>query len=302
MSIWRTVTWGLTGLVAALVVWAFLAHERAQADEPPASREALQRSFKAGVQWVLAHDAEVSAEYNTMLWRMARMAASRSGDADLQAAFQRYLQRYRATLPNDTWQGLVDPSTPSHLGLDDLREFPPFMALFAYGSSCDPGIREVAMGQLSPALCQPAAWRVYIKDPSCTTHQMMGVEILRERACPSTGDLGALQRQMQQRLASELATDSRLRDATLQRLTMLYVGGGRGLARPVWLNRVLRAQQADGGWADQAPILPASAPGRLGLYFASPGRWGFDVVAHGSNFHSTVQALLLLSEALHPTN
>jgi hypothetical protein len=51
-----------------------------------------------------------------------------------------------------------------------------------------------------------------------------------------------------ERIAQEAALDFRLTDLYLQRIVCLLLAGRTDLVRPRWVERVLAAQQTDGGW------------------------------------------------------
>jgi hypothetical protein len=100
---------------------------------------------------------------------------------------------------------------------------------------------------------------------------------------------------LQSRIVGQLTWDPRVVDVYVQRVLMLVESGAVERVKPVWLQRVLAAQQPDGGWAGVDPLLELGSEFSLGL-----GPRGFTLSPPRSDFHASAQGLLLLSLLVHP--
>ena len=71
---------------------------------------------------------------------------------------------------------------------------------------------------------------------------------------------------------------------------MLVESGASELVKPVWIQNLIDAQQADGGWSVFEPLVPLFG----GQYFGYGPR-SFSVKQPRSGFHMTIQGVLLFS-------
>lgn len=278
------------GLVAVVLTFAtlllaglaLLRFGPAQRDEPPPSAAELRRHWQAGLGWMRANQAQLLADGNPMLWRMVRDAAAVSGDPLLAQQLQGWRRQFFPREPFDAWLLLVDPAakpaSPRPAGFDSL---PAYMKLFAYGLTCDAGVGavDIVQKQLQPGWCSALAPRRVLMQSKCVTHQLVGVMLMQQRQCGDPARVDALARQLQDRVVDELSLDPVMRDAYLQRVLMLYWTGAPERVKPVWLNRVLRAQRPDGGWDYESAF--AGQAGDL-----------------RADFHATAQGLLIVALAL----
>lgn len=253
----------------------------AQRDEAPPSAAELRRHWQSALRWMQANEARNVADGNPILWRMVRDAAALSGDTMLSSQVQRFQGRYFSREPVDAWVLLVEPSAkPAGNRPAGLDRLPAYMKLMAYGMSCDAGIgdSEIVRKQLVPGWCSAYAARRVLAQPKCVTHQLVGIMLMQQRACGDPALVAAMTRELQDRIVGEMSLDVVMRDEYLQRVLMLYWTGAPERVKPVWLNRVLRAQRPDGGWDYDA-------------------RWSRADADEG-NFHASAQGLLILAIAL----
>ena len=271
-------------LAGAGVLW--LRYGSAQHDEAPASAAELRLHWQASQRWMIDHESQVLADGNPMLWRMVRDAAAVSNDAVLADLVRRYRQRFFTREPVDAWVLLIDPkAAPRSLTPAHLNELPEYMRLFAYGMTCDAtlGATDTLRKQLAVGWCSAFAARRVVRQSNCVTHQLMGIALMQQRQCGDPAQVATLTRQLQDHLVDELALDFVVRDVHLQRVLMLYWTGAAERVKPVWLNRVLRAQRSDGGWN----------------YESSQERWlSNDDEPAQADFHATAQGLLIMALAL----
>lgn len=266
-------------LIAAVALLRFGPHQR---DEPAPSAAELRRHWQAGLRWMRDHQAQLVADGNPMLWRMVRDAAAVSGEPMLTEMLAAWRQRFFPQPPFDAWLLLVDPAaqpaSPRPAGFDTL---PAYMKLFAYGLTCDAtaGAVDVVQKQMQAGWCSALTPRRVLVQSKCVTHQLVGVMLVQQRQCGDRARVDALARQLQDRVVDELSLDPVMRDAYLQRVLMLYWTGAPERVKPVWLQRVLRAQRPDGGWDYEASA--AASPGDI-----------------REAFHATAQGMLIIALAL----
>ena len=276
--------WRIAGAVMALIAAAalLLRFGPAQWDEPPPTAAELRTHWQVAVRWMHAREAEVLADGNPMLWRMVGEAAALSGDAGLAGMARKFRQRYYSREPLDAWVLLVDANARPHSNIPyGYDELPGYMKLFVYGLSCDVGLgaSDAVQSEMSLGLCRANAARRVLRQPKCVTHQLVGFMLTQQRGC---GD-PAMVRQLQDRVVDELSLDFVVRDEHIQRVLTLYWTGAADRVKPVWLNRMLRAQRRDGAWD----------------YDSAYSRWGpHDGGFVPGDFHASAQALLVIALAM----
>jgi hypothetical protein len=101
-------------------------------------------------------------------------------------------------------------------------------------------------------------------------------------------------------IRQQMGVDVVVKDVYLQRVMMLMWYGDPASVKPIWLRRVLMAQQADGGWIGgrQMPELPEKLqPWFIRSQLAQwwPTRF---TSASTSDFHASAQGLLITALAL----
>lgn len=280
--------------IAAIVVvalaaagWALLRFGPAQWAEPAPGVAELRTHWQRAVRWMREHEALVLSDGNPMLWRMVREAAERSGDESLAALVRRHRARWYGREPVDAWVLLLDPRAaprnPRPAGLDTL---PGYMKFFSYAMSCDAaqGAMPEVQQEMRLEQCSALTARRVLRHQKCVTHQLMGFMLMHERRCGDPARVAAMTRQLQDRVVDELALDAAVHDAHLQRVLMLYWTGAPERVEPVWMNRLLRAQRADGSWSYEAPAY---------------ARWIWpEKLAPSADFHATAQALLAIALAI----
>jgi hypothetical protein len=277
----------VTIVVLAVAVWVLLTFGPAQRSEPAPSVAELQRHWQQAVRWMREREAHVLSDGNPMLWRMVREAAERSGDESLTMLARKHRARYYTREPVDAWVMLLDPhatpSSPKPFGLDTL---PGYIKFFSYAMSCNAAQGESSDVQQEMRLeqCSAVTARRVLRHQKCVTHQLMGFMLMHQRRCGNPARVATMTQRLQDRVADELALDPFVHDAHLQRVLMLYWTGAPDRVEPVWMNRLLRAQRADGSWSYEAP--------------AYAGWIWPEKLEPTADFHATAQGLLAIALAL----
>jgi hypothetical protein len=255
-------------------------------------------SLEESISWLKTHESDVLNDNNVMLWRMVRDAADIGGDPYLNALYNSAYERYRdSAWSANAWGPVLAPGTPmaSDIRIGNVSRLPDYNKFFMYAATCSQRLASEAavQQQMSPTLCSVFPTMSNLFSPPCATHQLMGFMLMREHRCISTVDVDLRISLLQQRITRELNVDFRVTDVYLQRVLMLYWTGAANLVQPVWLNKILKQQQTDGGWSDQHTI--AKLCGDQILAFGGYGSGFVTMRRAPSNFHTTAQGILLLT-------
>ena len=234
------------------------------------------------------------ADGNVPLWLMVREAAHLSGDPYLHDLYLRYFNTYMVHAGLAPERLMLESSAGAAVDFSALAGQPDYVQFFYYALSCDKTFGQtpgVVRGR-SAARCLPMAAATLLQPP-CATHQLMGYMFMRQRRCEDPRQVDAQIARLQDRIVAELHWDPRVIDPYVQRVLMLYWTDAAGRVQPVWLQRVLAAQQPDGGWADQQEIARTKSGRWLG--FGGYDQRFLSLHPAPSSFHTTAQGLLLMS-------
>ncbi|CAH0355732.1 hypothetical protein [Aquabacterium sp. CECT 9606] len=292
------------GLILGLASLMALALWHGNRDVAPLSLSEKQQSFQRAVGWMRAHEAQILKEDNVALWWFVQAAAERTGDEYLQGLVLKYLAVASASEgPAGPWKRMLVPKAEVVLDIASTRWLAPYHKFFYHALTCvplalDDGDTSVF---LRNDVCHPQPTQVWLKDPVCTTHQLVGVMLLQRVGCARHEELAALEGDLLSDIHQQMQLDVVVKDAYFQRVLMLLWRGDREQVRPIWLNRVVMAQQADGGWVGgrQVPEWPHWA--QPWVIRAQLARWwplGFEAI--GAEFHASAQGLLITALSLPP--
>lgn len=292
----KTVLWGgaLIGIIGASVIGWF-GHRPA----PPVTQAQYQQSYQRAVAWVRTHETQVLQDGNAALWWMVQTAAERTNDAYLQGLVRQSMARvYTGNTARIAWQRMVTPKAEIDPDLASLEGLSPYQLFLYHAVTCRPV--ELAQGDTSRFLqtnvCRPQAIEVYSRDLTCSTHQLMGIKLYERTGCPAQGGLAALEAELLSDIEQQMQLDVIVKDGYLQRVLTLSWMGGAERVKPLWVQRVLAAQQPDGGWLarQQIPEMPDGALSSATVSVLAriwPSRFP---PGHGStDFHATAQGLLI---------
>jgi len=118
---------------------------------------------------------------------------------------------------------------------------------------------------------------------------LMGYRMAQRSQCP-IDNLEANIAVLQKTIEKQLRYDPRVVDVYIQRVLMLVDSGARDRVQSRWLERVIDAQQKDGGWSDVQSLIPVGGDKYFGL-----NANGVTIAEPVSNFHATAQGVLLMS-------
>lgn len=246
--------------------------------------EVVQQSMDAVIEWLEANDEYVLSQYNSALWHMLLRAGEISGDPRLTSFYKRYQETVLKRYPRNIWTPYFEdwykPAVPS---IEEMPTLRPYQLFLVYALSCDEklGQEKIILEQLNKDYCS-----FHYLQTRCVTHQQMGVVQIERRNCVDTG---TLKDDLAKIIEDELRWDFRVTDSYLQRIMMLFESGNSHRIKPVWIHRILAAQQEDGGWSDFHPLLEMGSL-QLGTRSTSLGKG-----PRKSDIHATAQAVLILA-------
>lgn len=258
------------------------------------TRADIRSHFNRVVQWLERDYRTVEHIDNPILWWMIGQAAQSSADATLTRLYNDYVRDHEDSRAPGLWTPMFHqyyrPRVPDILLLDHMHAYQQF---FVYSLSCDSGLESepVIQSQMRPGFCS-----MHYLHPRCITHQLMGLRFMQRYGCGNDELVADTIAELQQTVLSELFWDFRVGDAYIQRVTMLVDTGAYDRVKPVWVRRILEAQNGDGSWDDLYPMIPLPNGRYLGLSSTKPA------IGDGTpNFHTTAQAIWLLGMLLEQT-
>jgi hypothetical protein len=258
----------VTPVTAMLIGWGCLLWQNNRKVEP-ASSEEIGRALYRGIGWLRARREQILEDPNAVLWWMVERSAILCGDTKLAVLSSEYKRRHFDDSPNHPWQHLFDPDAAVRVTRRSLSDLPYYNAHWLSALTCDPRLAslEFVSRQNHPHFCSDRP------EPACITHQLMGMRFMQSRGCGDPEVVASTIRSLQDEIVRLLTWDVRVVDVYVQRILMLVESGAGARLKPVWLSKVLDAQQRDGGFCWKRPS--------MGRPF--------------SNFHTTAQAVMLLS-------
>lgn len=274
--------------LSPVLVYVFLAYQNNR-DVQTINKQVLDARLEKSIQWLVANESLILADVNPMLWWMLFEAEQRGHDLRLALLLDKYLQRY-ASIKLSAWGRLFGGDRISRINLNSVVDLPYYGQHFIYALHCAQNLARdsVLIGQQNAAdFCRRPA---YFFRPACTTHQLMGINFLRQQACKDVAAIDTVISRLQQDIVRQLTWDVRVVDVYLQRVMMLVITGAQDKVKPVWIQQILDHQLEDGGWANFAPLVPLGNGQSLGF---SPR-----IISLGSatsSFHTTAQGVYLLT-------
>lgn len=292
----KAVLWGglLIGITSALVIGWF-GHRPA----PQVTQAQYQQSYQRAVGWIREHETQVLQDGNAALWWMVQSAAERTNDAYLQGLVRQSMDRvYTGNTTRIAWQRMVTPQAEIDPDLASLEGLSPYQLFLYHAVTCRPvGLPQGDTSRfLRTNVCRPQAIEVYSRDLTCSTHQLMGIKLYQRTGCPAQSGLATLETELLSDIEQQMQLDVIVKDGYLQRVLTLAWMGGQDRIKPLWMQRVLAAQQPDGGWLarQQIPEMPDGALSSSAVALLAkvwPSR--FPPGHESTDFHATAQGLLI---------
>jgi len=270
---------------------------------PRPSLEARQAHLNKAIDWVLNHEAALVQDPNSALWHMVDRTATLTGHAGLRAIVQRANRTfYPEGAPHSAWLRMTLPDAPMDLSLSDPAELADYQAAFLSAVTCGETERtwSTSDGWRQRNQCRPLWRNMTVGDQFCSTHQMMGLQLLKQKRCTNLPVAPGLYDELVQDIRWMLRTDPLVKDAYIQRVLTLMWAQGEDAVEPVWLQRAMDAQRPDGGWMGRLQI--ADLPEGMQLWDLRQwlaARWPGLLNPHvgETDFHASAQGLLLMALA-----
>ncbi|MFT3856978.1 MAG: hypothetical protein QM742_05575 [Aquabacterium sp.] len=268
----------------------------------PVSQEEIEQRYQKAVSWLKDHEMNAIYDANVALWMMVNTAAERTGDPYLHDVVQR--ARTVMFAPPNTrimLRRILDPGAQvDPMPLAKLRELPDYQQFFVHALTCEP-VQNTEVDTtrfLHGKVCPPMAPNILLGDPACVTHHVMGLQFYLRSQCAGRQDAARLKETLLDDIETQLKADVVMKDAYMQRVLVLVWQGRQDKVKPIWIRRVLDAQEADGGWLGhrRLPELPeAIQPWHWREVLARVWPERFDPQWKPEDFHATAQGLLLLA-------
>lgn len=261
----------------------------------PVTNTVINNHFIRSVDWLDSNYSTLENNKNPILWWMVKQAASTSNNKTLTNIFAKYkknhLDTHPANLSTPMFNEFYRPRVPDISALSHLYDYQIF---FFYGLSCDNdlGSEPIIQKQLNANYCSS-----YYFNSTCITHQLMGLRFMQRYQCGDEETVNYTIAELQNKVISELTWDFRVGDAYIQRVLMLVDTGAYNEIKPLWIKNILNAQNDDGGWDDLDPIIYLGND----YVFAYTSRLPTTIKKSKANFHTTAQAIWLLSLLLKET-
>ena len=207
----------------------------------------LDRSLAASTDWaanqfsfdgagrLTATDLGAIFANNPPLVHMLVDISGISGDSRLQEISSKLVAEYRR-IPMGVVGKMVDPTIDEPPLVDPKYEEYQRWLLHAISPA------EVPLSEAERASMFSDNLRMYN-----LTHQLFAFYFSR-KFHGETPELHGLMDRAEQRIATEATYDFRVTDLYLERIAFLLAAGRPDLVKPRWVERVLAAQQSDGGW------------------------------------------------------
>lgn len=300
--VWRKrACFGMLALAVTVGLFVAAAYWLASRPAQPVSQAEIQAHRLRAMAWLKANETRVLADSNVALWWMIKKAADHSGDPYLHQLTQQALATHFTGInARQPWRRMLEPRADVDLfaiGLDELADYQRF---FNHAMTCRPvgladGDTSLFMRQ---DMCAPMLTKVVWQDPVCTTHQIIGLMLMRQTGCEVDAVSDELFKELLDDVTTQLTWDPVMRDPHIQRLLVLAMSGRIEAIRPIWLRRMLDAQELDGGWLGyrRIPELPAPlSPWYWREWLARLRPSAFALDRKDIDFHATAQGLLLLT-------
>jgi len=255
---------------------------------PAPDKAVLAASLEHAIGWLEAEMRGAESYTDPYLWWMLKQSAETTRNHHLHSFYSGIEPLLLKNRNWYIWSKLFDPDATVELPpFSTLRFLPYYDYLYLYGLTCDAdwGSEPEVQSQLHPDFCS-----LHFLHPNCTTRQLLGVRFMQRNGCGDPDRVSGLVRELQYRIVAELDWDPRVTDAYIMRVLMLVESGATGRVKPAWIQRILDAQHADGGWGDVDPVLPL--PNGKVLGFTS---WGPAYRVSCSDFRTTAKCVRLLS-------
>ncbi len=284
----------VTSLIVILFLltgWSIWQNNR---DVTPVSQAVIKQHFDLSVDWLVSNYSKVENIQNPILWWMIKQTGLKSDNESLKNIFSKYKKEHLDKMPANLSTPMFDkfyrPVVPDIVLLSSLRDYQIF---FFYGLSCDAdlGSEPVIQQQMVSGFCS-----LHYLRPRCITHQLMGLRFMQRYQCGYEAKVKQTIGELRKTVVSELTWDFRVGDAYIQRVLMLVETGAFDQVKSVWISNILKAQNEDGSWDDLDPILYLGS----GYVFAHSSTLP-KIDKPGANFHTTAQAIWLLSLLLKET-
>jgi hypothetical protein len=244
-------------------------------DAPWPDNQKIDSALIKSIKWMQTNQSTIESDHKPGPWWMLKEASNISDKPELAEIYTHYKITYLDKQPPNIWTPYFEPNfKPKAPDILEIMDLDKYQIFFVYALTCgnDLGSLPLVKKQGNADFCSP-----YFLHPRCVTHQQMGVRLLQRTNCGNQEKLASLSSELVNIIHSQLTWDFRVGDLYLQRNLILAESSRVDLIKPIWIQRILEAQNSDGSWDD---------------VYSIPG---LGENSEKSTFHTTAQGVWLLS-------
>jgi hypothetical protein len=253
------------------------------------TQEDLKQAFNLSMQWLQHNNQKIQYDQNSMLWWMLMRAEAINNNPILHNTISQFKINNLTQYQHSPWSYLITGQSNPYISLNKLgNSLPDYNIHFIYSFSCSSSLanEHIIKIQNQTDFCR----RYHPISPACATHQMMGFRFMQRTGCEEQQVVSNKISIMSDLIKRQSTYDFRVVDVYIQRILMQYDSGYEKKVNPRWIKRILRAQNADGGWGDFQPIIPLGGEKYIGFTAK-----GIGIRMSESSFHTTAQGIWLLA-------
>lgn len=253
--------------------------------------QALKLAHEKSVAWLVENEKSYNHRHNPALWNLLKKTIVISKHAELKTIFDRYLLLYGREYQTHPLGFLVNGYSRADYNHADLTIYPDYNLLWMYAYSCDSTLAhmQVIKEQLKIDFCT----KQHPLSPVCKTHHVMGLNYFSGSRCENQQQIDTMLTALLTDLERQIFFDFRVIDVYLQRVMLLYENNHTNNLNPRWVERIINAQNDDGGWGNFFPLLSVGKNSAIGI-----GAKSISVSKQHSNFHATTQGAYLTAMVL----
>jgi len=281
-------------LVSAILVLVYLfavyKNNRSISD---IDEDELDQYLEKSIVWLVENKKKIIKNNNPMLWWMVYEAHKVSSDERLSDLLGAYYEK-NSLIKRSLWGPLFGGEKTTYIRSGDLLGFPYYNLHFIYALNCASNLEydaPVVEQQNKAGFCFQTS---YIYRPACVTHQLMGLNFIRNQSCENKDEVKPVIDALQNTITNQLTWDIRVVDVYLQRVMMLLITGQDKKVKPVWVRQILDHQLEDGGWGDFDKLISLWDGKSLGL-----SQKIISINSERSTFHATAQGVYILTMLLY---
>lgn len=274
-------------VIIAIFLYLFSVYQNNR-DIPELDKQILNSHLEKSILWLVNNKDKIIHGNELMLWWMLYEAHKISKNRTLAILLDEFFYEF-PQIKMGLWSPLYDGRKHPNIDAYTVSNLSYYYQHIIYALHCADKIsRDIPLvaQQNNATFCHQ---KEYFYRPACITHQLMGINFLKQNSC-GINNIDDIIENLQQDIIGQLTWDIRVIDVYLQRVMMLLMTGAQDSVKPIWIKMILRQQLNDGGWGDFDEIVNLWDKTSIG--FSSKV---FAIGTEKSSFHATAQGIYLLT-------